>query len=151
MSAGLHQNEWGLHCLPTGRQQSLLNGNFRSYLFVLCCLLLAPCVIVSLPRTQPPYPILRREQGVRNSWVCFWEQNKMSRALRLMFGGEEVRLWPPPLFSIILIVTNVAIFISHLFTFIEESQGASWNWRSIPWPQCSVLIYNTFLRHQVYG
>ena len=75
----------------------------------------------------------------------------MSRALRLMFGGEEVRLWPPPLFSIILIVTNVAIFISHLITFIEESQSASLNWRSIPWPHCSVLIYNTFLRHQVYG
>merc|ERR1712018_471534 len=74
----------------------------------------------------------------------------MSKVLEMMFGVEGFKLCPPPLFSIGLIVTNVSIFIYHLVTFMEEGQNMSWDWRSgPPWPECSFLIYNTFLRHQV--
>lgn len=65
----------------------------------------------------------------------------------MIFSGEEVRLWPPPLFSIGLIVTNVAIFI---FQFMdEESNMDFWPGWSTSMSECSILIYNTFLRHQV--
>ena len=79
---------------------------------------------------------------------CPREQYKMSRVLETMFGVEGFKLCPPPLFSIGLIVTIVTIFICHLVTFKEEGQNMSWDLRS-EWPECSILIYNTFLRHQV--
>ena len=82
---------------------------------------------------------------------CPIEENKMSRVLETMFGVKGFKLWRPPLFSIGLVVTNVSIFISHLVTFMEESQNISWDWRTgPPWPECSILIYNTFLRLQVF-
>ena len=78
------------------------------------------------------------------------EQNKMSKVLEMMFGVEGFKLCPPPLFSIGLIVTNVSIFIHHLVTFMEEGWNITLDWGSgPPWPECSILIYNTFLRHQV--
>ena len=82
----------------------------------------------------------------RNSWVWSIKEQGMSRVLWMLTGSEGVRKWPPPLFSITLIVSNVAIFISQLATFMEEREPVSW---LLPWPECSILIYNTFLRHQV--
>ena len=66
----------------------------------------------------------------------------------MMFSGGEVRLWTPPLFSIGLILTNVAIFIYHLVSEDGNSR-VFWQGWSTPFSECSVLIYNTFLRHQV--
>ena len=68
----------------------------------------------------------------------------MSKLMTILFGVEEFSWCPPPLFTITMIISSVSVYISHVIAFIEA--GKFIDWRG-PWPDCSVLILNTFQRH----
>ena len=66
--------------------------------------------------------------------------------MRVAAYAEEYSWWPPPLFTLSLILFNVAIYISHVIHFVQ--QGREIDARG-PVPLCSVLIFNSDLRHEV--
>ena len=76
------------------------------------------------------------------------QQSRLLQFMRVAAYAEEYSWWPPPLFTLSLILANVAIYISHVIHFVQ--QGREINSRG-PIPLCSVLIFNSDLRHEVWG
>ena len=74
------------------------------------------------------------------------QQSKLLQFMRVAAYAEEYSWWPPPLFTLSLILFNVAIYISHVVHFVR--QGREIDARG-PVPLCSVLIFNSDLRHEV--
>ena len=66
--------------------------------------------------------------------------------VRVAAYSEEFTWWPPPLFTLALIILNLAVYISHVVHFVQ--QGREIDARG-PVPLCSVLIFNSDLRYQV--
>ena len=76
------------------------------------------------------------------------QQSRLLQFMRVAAYAEEYSWWPPPLFTLSLILINVAIYISHVIHFVQ--QGREIDSRG-PVPLCSVLIFNSDLRHEVWG
>ena len=76
------------------------------------------------------------------------QQSRLLQFMRVAAYAEEYSWWPPPLFTLSLILANLAIYISHVIHFVQ--QGREIDSRG-PVPLCSVLIFNSDLRHEVCG
>ena len=76
------------------------------------------------------------------------QKSRLLQFMRVAAYAEEYSWWPPPLFTLSLILVNVAIYISHVIHFVQ--QGREIDSRG-PVPLCSVLIFNSDLRHEVWG
>ena len=61
--------------------------------------------------------------------------------------AEEYRWWPPPVFTLVTILATVSIYLYHVATFLQQGLAISW---SGPVPLCSLLIFNSDLRHQAW-
>ena len=62
-----------------------------------------------------------------------------------MFFGYY-RWWPPPWFTLLLVIFNVSIYIYHIVILSQSGEAITWYG---PAPLCSVLIFNPDVRYQV--
>ena len=75
------------------------------------------------------------------------QKSALLRYLRVAAYAEEYRWWPPPVFTLVTILATVSIYLYHVATFLQQGLAISW---SGPVPLCSLLIFNSDLRHQVW-
>jgi len=75
------------------------------------------------------------------------QRNNLLKYMRVAAYADEYRWWPPPVFIILLTITQISVYIYHSVYF--TSLGVPITWTG-PSPFCSVLIYNPEKRQEFW-